>query len=279
MSEQPQPKHQQHKRKTESEQIEETPELIELKKEWTNYQLENSKKIILKDSDNLSDQKLKYVGGLDITYSTTQPNLSIGCLAICEYPSCKLLHSITIEKEVTVPYIPGFLAFKENVMYKELLQKCKEEYSDCFPQLFMIDGNGIYHPRRFGSACQIGIENDVPTLGVAKTVLYVDGITRNMVTEMTLKTPHGGTGNLYTENGEHLCTLIRSGEGKHPILVSPGHKISMKRSVEIVQKMLIHKIPEPIFLADKLSRKVYTQEGKLEHKKRFKNPKKMFDGK
>ena len=75
MSEQPQPKHQRHKRQTESEQIEETPELIELKKEWINYQLENSKKIILKDSDNLSDQKLKYVGGLDITYSTTQPNL------------------------------------------------------------------------------------------------------------------------------------------------------------------------------------------------------------
>ena len=69
------------------------------------------------------------------------------------------------------------------------------------------------------------------------------------------------------------------GEGKHPIIVSPGHKISMERSVEIVRKMLIHKIPEPIFLADKLSRDIYEKQGKIQPKKKYYSSKKVYSGK
>ena len=220
----------------------------------------------------MKDERLKYIGGLDITYSTKQTNVALGCLVICEYPSGNHLETLTIEREITVPYISGFLAFRERDIFRELLQLCKRDHPSIYPQLLMIDGNGIYHPRRFGSACQIGIENDIATLGVAKTTLFVDGITRQLVTDLTLKTPVGGTAEVRTTQGEFLCTLLRSGEGKHPILISPGHKISMETSVKLVKAMLFHKIPEPIFLADKLSRSLYKQQGHLKPKRRFKTP-------
>lgn len=76
-------------------------------------------------------------------------------------------------------YIPGFLAFKEIPVFTKLFDRLKqsERVNELWPQLIFVDGNGILHPRGFGSASHCGVMFDVPSIGVGKTVFHVDGIT------------------------------------------------------------------------------------------------------
>ncbi len=75
------------------------------------------------------------------------------------------------------PYIPGFLAFKEIPVYTILFQRLRETKPEVFPQVLLVDGNGILHTRGFGCASHIGVLMNVPSIGVGKTVFAVDGLT------------------------------------------------------------------------------------------------------
>lgn len=109
---------------------------------------------------------------MDISFSTNHPNLAIGCLVVCEYPSGKELLTLTCRKIITIPYISGFLGFREVEVYHELLNDCKEKYPELYPQVVLVDGNGYYHPRRFGSATHVGVYCDIPSIGVAKVCVF-----------------------------------------------------------------------------------------------------------
>ena len=77
--------------------------------------------------------------------------------------------------------MPGFLAFKEVPTYRPLFEQLKAEASEFWPQVMLIDGNGILHTREFGCACHIGVEFGLPTIGVAKNTFDVDGLKRSIV--------------------------------------------------------------------------------------------------
>ena len=81
--------------------------------------------------------------------------------------------------ELRLPYVCGFLAFRECPAFVMLLDELRG--SPLFPQVIMLDGNGVLHPRGFGAACHLGVLADVPTIGVGKTFLHVDGLTRDAV--------------------------------------------------------------------------------------------------
>ena len=86
------------------------------------------------------------------------------------------------EKDSTdYPYIPGFLAFKEIPSYTVLFDRLRQRSPELFPELIMVDGNGILHTRGFGCASHIGVLFDVPSIGVGKTVFNVDGIRKENV--------------------------------------------------------------------------------------------------
>jgi hypothetical protein len=74
--------------------------------------------------------------------------------------------------DLEVPYIPGFLGFREVPAYKKLLSRV----SLIIPQILMVDGFGVLHERRCGSASQLGVETGYPTIGVGKHLLHVDGL-------------------------------------------------------------------------------------------------------
>lgn len=81
------------------------------------------------------------------------------------------------EKEETeYPYVPGFLAFKEVPSYSVLFERLKKNRPELWPELLMVDGNGILHTRNFGVASHIGVLFDIPSIGVGKTVFAVDGL-------------------------------------------------------------------------------------------------------
>ncbi|ORY51505.1 hypothetical protein BCR33DRAFT_712547, partial [Rhizoclosmatium globosum] len=122
--------------------------------EWSNTQTELRKQLITVNH-NLSFNPETFEG---LNFIADEANLSdanvstsetaIVCLAVLAFPSLQLVHSIVKSVELPLPYIPGFLAMRE---------------------FLFIDGNGVFHPRQFGVACQVGVLADIPTIGIAKT--------------------------------------------------------------------------------------------------------------
>ncbi|EDR25041.1 endonuclease V, putative [Entamoeba dispar SAW760] len=219
-----------------------------MEKQWEKYQILHSKDVVLEDSHEWTLDTLRRVGGLDISFSTNHPDLAIGCLVICEYPSGKELLTLTSQ------------------VYHELLNNCKEKYPELYPEVVLVDGNGYYHPRRFGSATHVGICCDIPSIGVAKTVLCDDGIGKKEINIVTSQIKAGESTIISTSSGEVLCGVIRSRGGSiNPIVVSCGHKVSLSTAVNICKECCLHKIPEPIRLADLISRNLLRNEGLLPH--------------
>lgn len=80
-----------------------------------------------------------------------------------------------------MPYIPGFLAFREAAHLVKLVEKMRTVEPDKFPQLIMVDGNGVLHQNACGLASHLGVLLDLPTIGCGKTVFYVDGLAKDKV--------------------------------------------------------------------------------------------------
>lgn len=78
----------------------------------------------------------------------------------------QIVYSDIITKEITIPYLPGYLAYREMTVYRVLLDKLKT--TSYWPSLFLVDGHGQLHPRHVGSACIVGLEYNCPTVGVGK---------------------------------------------------------------------------------------------------------------
>lgn len=91
--------------------------------------------------------ELKYVGGVDISFSKDDPSIACGTLVVLDLQSLEVLYENSSIVRLHVPYVPGFLAFREAPILLELLEKMKCETHPFYPQLLMVDGNGLLHPR------------------------------------------------------------------------------------------------------------------------------------
>jgi len=133
--------------------------------------------------DDLRKSSLKRVAAVDISYSKTNDLNAVAALLIFEFPSLKLLYEDYEKETAEYPYIPGFLAFKEVPVYTILFERLKnhENAKNLWPDVLLVDGNGILHTRNFGCASHLGVLFDLPAIGVGKTVFYIDGITKEGV--------------------------------------------------------------------------------------------------
>ncbi|XP_011003028.1 PREDICTED: endonuclease V-like [Populus euphratica] len=125
---------------------------------------------------------LKYVGGVDVSYSKELDSAAAAAsTAACGCGSLVVLDVTTPTLQVVyqdfflltnfdVPYIPSFLAFREAPILLQLLQKMKKTDNPFHPQLLLVDGNGLLHPRGFGLACHLGVLAKIPTIGIGKNV-------------------------------------------------------------------------------------------------------------
>ena len=86
-----------------------------------------------------------------------------------------------IDTTVPVPYIPGFLAYREMSVYRQLLLNLRTTHPECMPQLLLVDGHGRLHPRHFGSACSLGLEVDIPTIGIGKNPFCGESFPRKVL--------------------------------------------------------------------------------------------------
>ncbi len=175
-------------------------------------------------------EKVEVVGGLDVSY---KKGVGVSVLSLVEFETLKPLKFYYVKAEVPIPYVPGFLAFREAPLHLTLLKKVKGY------DVVLVDGHGIAHPRGLGIASHVGVVANVPTIGVAK---------KRLVGEES--TCSGKPCLLY--EGKVIAYIIQKGRRK--LYVSPGHCVSLESAYEIVKSLLKYSLPEPIRLSDRLSR-------------------------
>jgi deoxyribonuclease V len=180
------------------------------------------------------DFELKLLAGCDSSF-IGENILSV--FVVLSFPELQLVESVWHYAPVELPYIPGFLAFRESPNLVKAYQKLQHT-----PDLIMVDGHGIAHPRRLGIASQLGVLLNKPTMGVAKKVLT--GKHEEPALEKGSLTP-------LTHRGEHIGNVIRTKDKVKPVFVSPGHLMDLESATAIaLQTALKHKLPEPTRLAD-----------------------------
>jgi len=142
-----------------------------------------------------------------------------------------------IIRPITFPYIPGLLSFREAPAAREVIERVKSPVD-----VFLIDGQGLAHPRRMGVACHIGVLIDRPTIGCAKSKLV--GVPREPLGEK-----RGSWVPLY-HHKEQVGALLRTRDKVKPLYVSVGHRITLEECIEIIlQSTTRYRLPEPARLA------------------------------
>ena len=140
------------------------------------------------------------------------------------------------------PYIPGFLSFREGSPAIKAISTPRNR-----PTLLFVDGCGINHPRQAGLASFIGVIMGIPTIGISKNVLCGRFDAPKRV----------GEASPLVAGGKEIGYVLKSMEGCRPIVVAPGHMISVDTSLWIAKKFLRNrKLPEPCWLAHDYARTV-----------------------
>jgi len=200
-------------------------------------------------------QPPKLIGGADISFDKNDPLRAAATVVVCEYPSMKVIREETEVISSHLPYVPGFLAFREAPPVLSLLQRFIGD--GLRPDVLFCDGNGVLHPRRCGLATFLGVVADLPTVGCAKTLYSIDGLheyaVRQKIADLKLKTGQnldlvGDSGRLWGK------ALLSSAGSQKPIYISVGHRVSLDTAVGLVLECSKHRVPEPVRHADHLSR-------------------------
>lgn len=177
-----------------------------------------------------SFKEIKRIAGADATYHN---GMTIAGVVVLEYPSLKIIESKCSVFPLTFPYIPGLLSFREGPALLNTFEKVENE-----PDLIMFDGQGISHPRRMGIATHLGILMNKPSIGCAKSILIGNYIS-----------PGEKRGEyVFLKDGEDtLGVILRTKEGASPLFISPGNKIDILASIEMVLKCTGgYRLPEPL---------------------------------
>lgn len=174
-----------------------------------------------------------FVAGVDV--SCNKKGLYAAAV-LFSFPELVLIEKNTTSGEVSFPYIPGLLSFREAPIIIKAIKGLKQE-----PDVILVDGQGIAHPRRFGLAAHIGVLMDTVSIGCAKKRLIGD------------YKPVSDELGAYTElldEKEVIGLVVRTKRHVKPVFVSPGHLIDFKASYNMVMACLRgYRLPEPTRLA------------------------------
>lgn len=176
-------------------------------------------------------KKVKLLAGADISFNKYESTVYAGFIILDAISLQPFAHALTIT-EVNFPYIPGLLSFRE---IPALLKAW--EMLEVKPDVVMVDGHGIAHPRRVGIATHFGLTTGCPTIGVAK---------KKLVGKFNEPPPEAGTYSDLVYEKEILGFVYRTKKNVKPVFISPGHLTSLSNVLEIVKGTTgKYRIPEP----------------------------------
>ena len=178
------------------------------------------------------------IGGADVSMNRFAKNGFAGFVTLSFPDLLPITHSV-VEKEISFPYIPGLLSFREIPMLLDAWDTLSQK-----PDVLIMDGVGIAHPRRLGIASHVGLVLGIPTIGCAKSVL----------TGIFDEPPNdpGAFSYMYDprDRSEIIGAALRTKRNVKPVFVSPGHLITLEESIDIVRRCVVrHRLPEPTRLA------------------------------
>ena len=244
------------------------PQITALLAQWDAEQNLLKKANILTQDDDF-ESTLHFIAGIDISFPPDKNDLvhACACLVVLSYPQLDIVYQKLKIVHLTSVYIPQYLAFREAEPFQKLFAELAEEHPELYPQLILLDGNGILHPKKFGIACHLGVKLSIPTIGVAKKLFHVDGLEKNDAFKKQVKSlsAKGVTLDLVGESGFVYGRALRSTDSStNPIFVSVGHKVGLDTAIQIVGQCCKVRVPEPIRWADILSRE-YIRDYYTEH--------------
>ncbi|MGQ9509170.1 MAG: deoxyribonuclease V [Thermodesulfobacteriota bacterium] len=185
-------------------------------------------------------KKVEKIGGADVSYSKGG-ELLYGAIVVFSYPEMDPIDSATAEGRISFPYIPGLLSFREGPILIQVFEKLRVK-----PDLMIFDGHGIAHPRTVGLASHLGLCLELPSIGCGKTPLI-----KNFQTPG----PSKGSFEWIYLGQKKVGVALRTKEKVKPVFVSPGHRIDLKSSVQIILEACRgYRIPEPLRRAHILSK-------------------------
>lgn len=197
-------------------------------------------KVHLKDAFQLKE--IRFVAGVDSAYwEVNEKTYGTCCIVVIDFNTHEVIEKVFSYGKVTVPYISGFLAFRELPLILEAAKKLSIE-----PNLFMFDGNGYLHERHMGIATHAAMYLKKPTIGVAKSYLKIHDV------DFTMPADDRGAYEDILINDEVYGRVLRTRKNVKPVFVSCGNWIDLETSTEIVMKCMKQesRLPIPVRLAD-----------------------------
>ena len=174
--------------------------------------------------------QIRRIAGIDVAYDNEKAS---GAAVLIAYDTLEQIETATVKARATFPYIPGMLSFREGPVAVRALRKLRHR-----PDVCIVDGHGLAHPRRFGLACYVGLVMNLPTIGVAKSRLFDIEIGETLL---------DSEGNLIAAVLQH---------NKKNLYVSVGHKISLEDATRIIKHCITRRGLEPVLLAHQESRRL-----------------------
>jgi deoxyribonuclease V len=184
----------------------------------------------------------RFVGGADAICDREDQNI-FGAIAIYRYPELELVEEAGAAGVCPFPYRTGLLSFREAPILAAAFKRLQQR-----PDVLLVDGQGLAHPRGLGLAAHLGLVLDLPTIGVAKSRLVGKGEEPG---------PDAGAASPLILAGKVVGMILRTQKGRKPFYISPGHRITLAECREIVLGCVQrYRSPEPLRQADNLSRRL-----------------------
>ena len=180
---------------------------------------------------------LELVAGVDVSFSRGDKK-GYAAVVVMEYPSLRLVEVSGAEGVLGMPYIPGLLSFREAPLILKALERLQRE-----PQVILVDGNGVAHPRALGIASHLGVLVDKPTVGCAKS---------RLLGHHSEPGPKKGDWVPWFHEDRLLGAVLRTRKGVKPLYVSLGHRATLNDAIKLVLECCPkYRLPEPIRAAHK----------------------------
>jgi len=188
-------------------------------------------------TEPLDAQAVRWVGGVDVSARDGRLRAAV---VVWDCLEGRVRHQATAQAPEPMPYRPGFLSFREIPVIQQAWERLTQR-----PEVLLVDGHGIAHPRGLGIAAHLGVLLDWPTVGVAK---------RRLVGRLAhpLGTTRGSRAALLWQ-GRVIGMAVRTRDRVKPVWVSVGHRVTLDDAVALVLRCSRYRLPEPIRAAHRLA--------------------------